>query len=88
MNDRFSRDKGRVLRPNDLLGLLTVDIPTCICADAFLLARASLQIRLQPWAVVASRLLKVQNEKKKKSNGEEMRGNIMRIAEGERAGFD
>lgn len=63
--------KGRVLRPNDSLGLLTVDIRTCIRADAFLLARASLQIRLQPRAVVASRLLVFPRCKAKKKGGTE-----------------
>lgn len=53
--------------------LLTVDIPTCICADAFLLARASLQIRLQPPAVVASRLLVFPRCKAKKERIEKRR---------------
>lgn len=86
-----------MLRPNDSLGLLTVDIPTCICVDAFLLARASLQIRLQPRAVVASRLLvfprcKAKKRKEPKRGG--MRGNITRMGskEGpvpiERGGFE
>lgn len=66
-----------MLRPNDSLGLLTLDIPTCICADAFLLARASLQIRLQPRAVVASRLYwssrGAKRKEKKKKGTEEWR---------------
>lgn len=59
----------------------------CIRADAFLLARASLQIRLQPRAVVANRLLVFSRCKAKKRRNRRggMRGNIMRTGEGGKA---